>query len=142
MSTVPLSTGTSETLIGIAVILLVAGAGAILFLFDPAHHSFYPICYTWAFTGIYCPGCGSMRAMHQLLHGHVLTAARFNLLLVVYLPQLGWWGGRRGMQWLSGQPANLSVRPLWLWMFLGVAAVFTVLRNLPGFEWLAPPVVP
>jgi hypothetical protein len=60
-------------------------------------------------------------------------------LFVAYLPQLGWWGARRGRQWLAGETVNLGVKPVWLWLFLILATVFTVLRNLPGFEWLAPP---
>ena len=116
---------------------VVAGAG-VLFFFDPAVHNFYPICYLRAFTGLNCPGCGSLRAMHQLLHGHVVEAARLNLLFVLSLPFAAWAIFRSVMDWLGGQAAVFGVRPVWMWTFLGVSAVFTVLRNLPGFEWLAP----
>jgi hypothetical protein len=122
-------------------LLLLAGAavsGLIVFLFDPARHGFYPICYLHAVTGLYCPGCGSTRAIHELLHGDVAEAARLNLLLLLCLPSSVWWTLRHTGAWLLGKPLEFSIRPLWLWTFLGVAGVFTVLRNLPGFAWLAP----
>lgn len=109
-----------------------------MFFFDPAQYSFYPICYLNFFTGLNCPGCGSLRAIHQLLHGHIGAAARLNLLLVSCLPFAGWGTLRAVATWLYGHPFTLAIRPIWLWTFLAVATVFTVLRNLPGFEWLAP----
>lgn len=29
-----------------------------------------------------CPGCGSQRAIHQLLHGHIAEAFKLNALLI------------------------------------------------------------
>jgi hypothetical protein len=97
----------------------------ILFLFDPAHYGFYPVCYFHLITGLYCPGCGALRATHQLLHGNLAAAARLNLLVVLSLPATALWSVR----W---------IRPLWIWFFLATCAAFTVVRNLPGGEWLSP----
>src|SRR5262245_65928456 len=84
--------------------LVVATVGTvILFSFDPARYNFYPRCFVRAVTGLNCPGCGSLRAIHQLLHGHVLVAARLNLLLVLSLPGVAWWVARCGMLWFSGK---------------------------------------
>jgi hypothetical protein len=118
--------------------LAAAGAAAILFSFDPSRYGFYPVCYFHAATGLNCPGCGSLRALHQLLHGHLVEAARYNLLLLLCLPCLGWRTIRFATARRCGPPATAVIRPLWLWTFLGVAAIFTVLRNVPGFVWLAP----
>ena len=74
--------------------------------------------------------------MHQLLHGHFVAAADLNLLLVLCLPFSAWWVVRQAGAWLYGQPVAVSVQPVWYWAFLAVSTVFTVLRNLPGFEWL------
>ena len=123
------------------VLLFLTGGAAgavVIFLFDPAQHNFYPLCYLRAVTGLNCPGCGAMRAIHQLLHGHIAAAARLNLLLLLSLPFSAWWAIRSGAAWIQGQPTAFSIRPFWIWTFLAVASVFTVLRNLPGFEWLAP----
>ena len=120
------------------VLFAAAGVAGILFFFNPAEHVFYPACYFHALTGLNCPGCGSLRAMHQLLHGHFAEAARLNLLLLLCLPYVGWRTIGFARTRLRGQRATFVIRSGWLWTFLGVAAVFTVLRNLPGFIWLAP----
>lgn len=62
------------------MLLLAAGAW-ILFTFPPAAHSFYPRCVFRTVTGLECPGCGSTRALHALLHGRIGEAFRFNPLL-------------------------------------------------------------
>ena len=74
--------------------LLGAVAGLVLFCFDPRQYPFYPVCFFHKTTGLLCPGCGALRAMHQLLHGHLATAFRFNPVLVVSLPILAWIGAR------------------------------------------------
>ena len=114
------------------VFLALAAGGAILFLFDPSQHAFYPFCYFYRTTGLLCPGCGALRAMHQLLHGHVATAFRFNPVLIVSLPVLGWLGARYGCRKARNQPASLGLSPLWLWLILAAVLVVSVLRNLPG----------
>jgi hypothetical protein len=48
--------------------LLVAGA-VYVFSFEPGKTGFFPLCPFRLLTGLTCPGCGSTRAMHQLLHG-------------------------------------------------------------------------
>jgi hypothetical protein len=120
------------------VLMGLASALGIVFVFDPAEHGFYPICFFRLVTGLNCPGCGSMRALHELLHGHIAAAARLNLLFVACLPFAAWKIGRHTAGWLSGQAVAFAIRPIWLWAFLTVSAAFTAIRNLPGFEWLVP----
>ena len=52
---------------------------------DPAEEVF-PKCPFFVFTGLKCPGCGSQRAVHQLLCLHVGEAFRQNACLVSFLP--------------------------------------------------------
>jgi hypothetical protein len=119
---------------------LAAVAGLVLFCFDPRWYHFYPVCYFHKITGLLCPGCGGLRALHQLLHGHWATAFRFNPVLVVSLPILAWLGAKYGWQKARNQPASLGLRPLWLWLSLAAVIVVSVLRNLPGapFDMLRP----
>lgn len=115
----------------------IAGA-AILYFFNPTSHNFYPECQFHQITGLYCPGCGATRASYQLLHGNLLKALHENALYVFSLGALairGAWVWRRKRQ---GRPACYFVPPAVLWSFLVVALVFTVLRNLPAFSFLAP----
>jgi len=119
--------------------LFTATALGVLFFFDPAHHSFYPPCLFHQITGLNCPGCGSTRAMHELLHGHVLAALHSNALLLGSLPLVIGLTARFWIRHRRGQPTlDADFQPKWLWIFLGVLAVFTVLRNLPEFAWLSP----
>jgi hypothetical protein len=61
--------------------LLALMGGWVLYTFPPSSSRFYPRCAFHALTGLDCPGCGSTRALHELLHGHVGAAFRLNPLL-------------------------------------------------------------
>ena len=127
---------------GWTLALPIAFVVAVLFLFDPSKYGFYPRCTLYTTTGLYCPGCGSLRALHHLAHGEILTALHYNLLLVVALPFVAFFSARRALLWYSGKalpPFTLSGK--WMIVVLVVFAVFTILRNIPiaPFNWLAPP---
>lgn len=68
---------------GLAVISAIA---TVYFLFDPAGSVWFPRCPFLVLTGFRCPGCGSQRALHALLHGEVAEAWRLNALLLLELP--------------------------------------------------------
>src|SRR5258708_4223181 len=55
-------------------------AGLILFFHNPSESQFYPVCLFHKLTGWHCPGCGSLRALFHLAHGHWATAFHFNPL--------------------------------------------------------------
>jgi hypothetical protein len=90
-------------------------------------------------TGLLCPGCGSLRALHQLLHGHLAAAFRFNGLLVISLPFVAWFLGRFTLSKIKHQRMP-SVKPAGLWAGLLILVVFGLLRNLPltGVPWMTP----
>ncbi len=119
--------------------LMVLG-GAVLFWFDPMRYPFYPICIFHKSTGLLCPGCGGLRAIHQLLHGHLAVALRLNALLVLALPGLGWLGASLAVRKWRNQPVTPAIRPWWLWCALATTFLFGILRNLPFAQvaWLAP----
>ena len=122
---------------------LVAGglAGlAVLFFFPPGQYGFYPRCPLHAMTGLHCPGCGSLRAMHRLLHGDLAGAVHSNALLILSLPLLAWLGVN-SIRRAFGPPApSVGPRPVWLWLFFALMVAFGVMRNLPfaPFAHLAP----
>ncbi len=109
---------------------------AVLFWFDPARHAFYPLCVFHSATGLLCPGCGSLRALHQLLHGNMAAAFRLNAFLVVSLPLLLALGAT--FFWRATQRRPFSLPLKWVWLFVGAGMVFGILRNLPGgaLAWL------
>jgi hypothetical protein len=129
----------SLALFGVAVLVFAGLAGgAVLFFFDPTKNNFYPICQFHLLTGLYCPGCGATRASYQLLHGNFMAALQDNALFVITLVALALRGVWYLKQRAYKQPVRFFIPPYALWTFLVVALVFVVLRNLPGFSFLAP----
>ncbi|CAO5164136.1 DUF2752 domain-containing protein [Frankia sp. AiPs1] len=127
-------------LAGFAVVGAVAVLAAIrVYAVDPAHPGHYPACpFRWA-TSLDCPGCGTLRAAHQVLHGHLGEAANYNLFFVVVAPILvvGWLTAvARAAGWRRPLP-RVPARMLPAIPILVIA--FWVLRNLPlpGCTWLA-----
>ena len=114
------------------------GVCAMLFLFNPSQHAFYPQCFFHQATGLHCPGCGGLRAVHQLLHGHLPTALHLNLLAVLSLPLFAGLLGREFAGRRCGNSGWRFVSGRWVWCFIGILLVFTVLRNFPAFAFLAP----
>ena len=134
--------------------LLAAGAAGALALAlhvrDPHASGSWGVCPWLLLTGTSCPGCGSLRAVHDLTDGDVVAAASSNLLLVLALPVLAllwvrWtrraWSGPGTSTEPSPSPA-VAVSPHRAQVLVGafavVAVVFGVLRNLPVGSWLAP----
>ena len=130
---------------GVGFLVIIAGLVAvfvILFLFNPSENPFYPRCALYTTTGFLCPGCGGLRAMHQLTHGHFLTALRYNPVAVLSLPFVAGWGLRQVWRRIHGQPVHsITLSTFWLKVLLGVLIAFGILRNLrfPPFTYLAPP---
>lgn len=126
----------------LTIALPAVAALVVLFLFNPSQYGFYPRCMLYVTTGLYCPGCGGLRAMHYLTHGHVLTALHYNPLAVLSLPFFGFYSVRWLRRWMSGQPLPPFVlQPKWIKLLTVVVILFTVLRNIhiAPFTWLAPP---
>jgi hypothetical protein len=126
--------GISSVYICLAMIALTAGAVAlvVLFLFDPSTSGFYPICPFHAATGLWCPGCGSLRAMHQLTHGNFAVAWRLNPLFVSLLPVGIWLGAREAIRLATGKVLPAPVmRPIYAWVLVAGVVLFGILRNMP-----------
>lgn len=110
---------------------------------DPAaENSLFPPCVFRATTGLWCPGCGLTRGLHQLFNGDLGSALQYNLFvpLVVVAAVLGWWSWVR-TSW-GGLPLAIPQRllhPLFWAMPIAVVA-YGVLRNIPTapFDALAP----
>lgn len=100
---------------------------AVVGLVDPSRPgNAFPRCPFHAVTGLWCPGCGTLRAAHDVLHGHVLSGIGHNPLLVAVTPLLVW----SVLAWLG--LVRRPEPPPWALVALGaVVIVFTVLRNVP-----------
>jgi hypothetical protein len=120
---------------------LMVAAGIVLFLFNPSLNGFYPRCQFYAITGLYCPGCGAQRALHSLVHLHVLTALRDNSLVILSLPVFAYLGFRK----LGREYDTFALPPIptprgWVTLVIITVVLFTILRNIPylPFDHLAP----
>ena len=111
---------------------------ALVGVVDPNQPGHYPTCPFLAVSGYWCPGCGSLRAIHALAHGDVGTAMARNPFTVLasagLLVAFVVWARRR---WL-GRPRTVVAPPWLLYTLLAGIVVFWVLRNLPGWTWLSP----
>lgn len=122
---------------------LLGGAAAVTVLLrnvDPnAAGNPLPPCPVYALTGLFCPGCGSTRCLHALVHFDLSGAMAMNPMLVISLPAvllLTLYGARLlPAGWVP--LARQLCRPVaWGVLLVGYA----VARNLPWapFAWLAP----
>ena len=126
----------SFIVLGLAIVGLI-----FLYIFNPSESNFGVSCLFHALTGFHCPGCGSTRALHQLLHGHLATAFGLNPLMVLSLPFLGYSFLSYIVNGISGRALpNIFVPGILIWLLLGVILLFCVLRNIPfyPFSLLAP----
>ncbi|MBR5898274.1 MAG: DUF2752 domain-containing protein [Muribaculaceae bacterium] len=76
-----------KRLMVMAGIVLVLAILCIYFYFDPTSR-FFPSCPFLSLTGLECPGCGSQRALHALLHGDIVAVWHLNAALFVFVPLL------------------------------------------------------
>ncbi len=120
-------------------------AAAVLHVRDPnVAGSWGPagigLCPWQALTGLWCPGCGGLRAVHELTTLDLAAALSANVLVValVVVLAVAW------VRWVQarwrGEPAErmLVLSPVASTSLLVTMALFTVLRNLPVGTALAP----
>ena len=110
-------------------------AGILLFLLllyavNPAESKWAPPCVFNEMTGLYCSGCGTLRAGHCLFHGDIGGAAAKNPLLFVLLPALLILQFNKKWLW----------HPYTGWSLLFIIVGYGILRNIPlwPFSLLAP----
>ena len=132
---------TRDRLTASAAVALAAGGLSALYLLDPGSSDLFPTCPFLALTGFYCPGCGTLRALHQLTLGHPVAALDLNPLMVLLLPFVAYFLASHAMLAATGRPLRkFFVRPELIWVLLGVVLVYWLLRNVPAYPltFLAP----
>lgn len=112
-------------IIGIFVVGLLVVYGS----FDPSTQTFFPRCPFLSLTGYKCPGCGSQRAIHAILHGELGAAWSFNPLLLLSIPYM-----------LAGALLDMNKEPTPMALqlrrrFYGTPAILVVLIVVVGF-WI------
>jgi hypothetical protein len=123
-------------------LLVAIVAAAVLFFFlDPSEHIIFPRCIFHSATGYYCPGCGSQRAIHSLLHFDINGVLQHNVLFLMAAPALMY----HYLQLLINRKFQLKLPNLFYMKFTPVVIFivimfFWIMRNLPylPFSELAP----
>ena len=124
-----------------AIALLATVGAAVIYIFDPRVPGIYPVCPFFGLTGYHCAGCGTLRALHSLLHADIAGALGYNAFAVAALPFIAY-------SYLSEAKRAFMNRPLpevfiphrWIWALLAAVIAFWIIRNLPlhPFSVLAP----
>ncbi|MFW7415021.1 DUF2752 domain-containing protein [Demequina sp. SO4-18] len=108
-------------------------------LADPYRSGFFPSCIFLASSGHWCPGCGGLRAVHELARGDIGAALGMNPLVVLLIIPLGI---AFLLAWLQAAWRGRPVPSVPTWLAIGLPAllfVFWIVRNVPALEpYLAP----
>jgi hypothetical protein len=130
-----------KRILNLILLFLIIGVAVVFFVLDPVKHSIFPNCMFHSLTGAYCPGCGSQRALHSLLHFDIAGVVSYNFLflpaalLILYHythPLLN-----KFFNWKLPNLFYLKSTP---WIIFGVVILFWIFRNLPWYPFsvLAP----
>ena len=119
---------TVQIALGLGLALAVLPLLWLYYQYNPAEHSGFPPCPFYAATGLRCPGCGSQRALHALLHGNLSAVWAANPL---FLPAISYVALGAWSYW-----ANWDVkRPKLRQLFFGLRATQIALFGSLAF-WI------
>jgi len=127
-------------LLGIVVLFLIR----YYYLHDPAvsqEGTVFAVCPFHYITGLHCPGCGSQRAIHDLLHLRIFEAIKHNLLiLIVTLILLAKGYAIWSKKYATAYYYDLNGKTWFTYALVAIVILFWILRNLPitPFSKLAP----
>jgi len=123
------------------MLLLLGVAAFIYFTINPSEVGFLPRCPLYSTTGVYCPGCGSQRAFHDLLHLNIKEVIGHNLLFLFGPFIMIYHFTIEGINLFSKiKIKNLLYHPRTPIFLLIIIMTFWILRNVPyyPFTLLAP----
>jgi hypothetical protein len=120
----------------------VSALALLYFFVDARYSNVFPRCPFFSITGLYCPGCGSQRALSSLLHGNILQVINLNVLIVTSIPFLMYSAYVTVLNVFRKEPViqTLFYSPLFVKVLLVAVILFWIFRNIPvyPFTMLAP----
>ena len=101
-------------------------SGYFLWIFPPDG------CTLHNLTGYYCPGCGGTRAIHALLHGHIVRSFFYHPIVVYTAVFFGWFMLSQTIEKASrGRFAiGMHYRDIYLWIALAIVLLNWLIKNL------------
>ena len=122
-----------RSLVIVLVLVALLVFGVIYFAIDPSTSWLFPRCTFLSLTGYKCPGCGTQRAIHALLHGDVAGAFKYNALLLVAIPWIALCLYAESRRLRNPRLYARLNAPLLIWLFLAMVLLWWLLRNI--FNW-------
>ncbi len=123
-----------KTIAWIAAVGIVAILVAVVyFVLDPEQSRLFPRCLFLSLTGYKCPGCGSQRMLHALLHGDVTAAWRQNALLLCSLPLLVVFAIAEVKQKSLPRLYDVVTSPITVTVIVILFVVWAIVRNIFGW---------
>lgn len=122
-------------------LLAIVAIAALFFTLNPSKYEIFPNCLFHSLTGFYCPGCGSQRALHSLLHLNFSQVVGYNFLFIpAALFIVYHYLHRLINQWLGWNLPNLFYKNNTPWVILVIVVIFWIARNIPAYPFniLAP----
>jgi len=101
----------------------------------------FPRCIFNLATGFHCPGCGSQRATHDLLHFRIGEALKHNIVIVlIAIIIISKVYAFLSKKYFPKYYYNLGHKPYFTYMIVGIVCIYWILRNIPyePFTYLAP----
>ena len=102
-----------------------------LYFFSPTSETWPLQCPLFKLTGWQCPLCGSQRAIHELMHGHIGQAWHYNPGLWLAAPLLTLWAiGSVIPEWNRFRIVAWTSKGWVLGATIGMLLLWGVVRNL------------
>ncbi|MCF6348701.1 MAG: DUF2752 domain-containing protein [Flavobacteriaceae bacterium] len=123
------------------MLLLFGVVAFFYFMINPSEVDFLLQCPLYKTTGVYCPGCGSQRAIHHLLHLNFIKAATNNILLLLGLLSVAYHYGILFVnRYFNKNYKSIFNNTKSLLIILIIIILFWILRNIPHYPFtlLAP----
>lgn len=118
------------------IVFIILSIIFITFLYLNKKFSFFIPCLFHQITHLYCPGCGATRMVLSILKLDFYKAFRYNPYLFIISPFLITYYIIYYINWLKDRQFKINDK---IWYFiLIVGIVFSILRNIPAFSFLAP----
>lgn len=122
-----------------ALVALAASLGTLALHYrDPNRSGSWGYCPS-ALLGFSCPGCGALRAVHDISNFDFASAASNNILLLILAPFavafMAWW---LASSWKNSRDSFPRLPKEFWFGLLAVAILFALARNMPFGEYLQP----
>ena len=130
-----------KRILNIGLLISIIGLAVLFYVLNPSEHQIFPRCLFNSITGYYCPGCGSQRAIHSLLHFDLAGVVSYNFLFIPGFLLIFYHYGHPVLnRLLNWKLPNIFYFKSTPWIIFGVVILFWILRNLPfyPFSVLAP----